>query len=148
MEWHHDGYCLTDDRARVDLDAVYALLQTTYWAARRTREIIAKSVRHSLNFSLTRDGVLVGFARVATDYATHGYLCDVVIAEEHRGKGLGTWMVGRVLEHPYLNGCRIDLFTRDAQEFYRSLGFGTHKDECMVRYPPGYAGGSEAAPKR
>jgi hypothetical protein len=41
-----------------------------------------------------------------------------------------------------LAGCRLDLFTRDAQGFYRAFGFAAHKDECLVRYPPSYAGGS------
>ena len=142
MEWHYDAYCLTDDRARIDLDAVWKLLQSTYWASRRSREIIEKSLRHSIGFSLLCGSAQAGFARVVTDYSTHGYLCDVVIAEAHRGKGIGTWMVRQILDHPELASCRIDLFTRDAQEFYRPLGFGAHKDHCLVHYPPGYAGGN------
>jgi ribosomal protein S18 acetylase RimI-like enzyme len=146
MDWHHDNYLLTDDSARLDLDAVCALLQSTYWAAQRSRATIQASLRHSLNFSLFRGGIQVGFARVVTDYATHGYLCDVIIAEGHRGRGVGTWMLRQILDHPALAGCRIDLFTRDAQEFYRRLGFGPHKFPCLVRYPSGYAGGSSPGP--
>jgi ribosomal protein S18 acetylase RimI-like enzyme len=77
----------------------------------------------------------VGFARIITDYSTHAYLCDVVIAEAHRRKGVGKWMLRQILDHPSLPGCRIDLFTRSAQGFYRGFGFGTHKDESLVRYP-------------
>ena len=135
MDWHHGDYCLTDDLARLDLEGVCALLHSTYWASQRSREIIEKSLQHSINFSLLRSGVQVGFARVITDYSTHGYLCDVVIAEEHRGKGVGKWMLRRILDHPALCSCRIDLFTRNAQGFYRGFGFGTHKDECLVHYP-------------
>jgi len=54
-------------------------------------------------------------------------------------------MMRQILQHPELSGCRIDLFTRDAHGFYRSLGFGPHKYECLVRYPPGYEGGGAAA---
>ena len=136
MDWHHEGYCLTDDPARLDFDRVCALLHSTYWASRRSREVIEKSLRHSMNFSLLRHGAQVGFTRVITDYCTHGYLCDVVIAEEHRGRGVGKWMMRQILEHPALSGCRIDLFTRDAQEFYRPFGFGPHRFTSMVRYPP------------
>ena len=104
--------------------------------------MIEKSLQYSINFSLFHGGKQIGFARIITDYSTHGYLCDVVIAEEHRQKGLGQWMMRQIVEHPALAGCRVDLFTRDAQAFYRRFGFGRHKDECLVRYPMGYAGGS------
>ena len=33
-------------------------------------------------------GRLAGFARVVTDFATFGWLCDVVIDPAHRGRGL------------------------------------------------------------
>ncbi|MEO6788028.1 MAG: GNAT family N-acetyltransferase, partial [Chthoniobacteraceae bacterium] len=94
------------------------------------------SVRRSLSFALLHGVKLAGFARVVTDGATVGYLCDFVIGKEHRGLGLGQWMLTRILEHPDLQGCRIDLFTRDAQDFYKPFGFGPHRFTSMVRYPP------------
>jgi len=135
MTWQQDDYTLTDETARLDLAAVAALLHSTYWAADRSAETIERSLRHSLNFGLFHGAQQVGFARVVTDRATVGYLCDVVIAEGHRGQGLGKWLLTCVLEHPELKGCRIDLFTRDAQEFYRAFGFGPHRYTYMVRYP-------------
>ena len=41
-EWQRDDYTLTDDKTRLDLDAVCSLLHTTYWATARPREVIAK----------------------------------------------------------------------------------------------------------
>jgi len=139
MHWAKDDYTLTDELARLDLDATCALLHSTYWAAERSREVIEKSLRHSLNFGLFHGGKQVGFARVVTDRATVGYLCDVVIAAAHQGQGMGKWMLQCILEHPELRVCRIDLFTRDAQEFYRKFGFGPHRFTNMVRYPPSVA---------
>jgi ribosomal protein S18 acetylase RimI-like enzyme len=92
--------------------------------------------RATSSSGLLHAGRLVGFARVVTDRATVGYLCDFVIAKEHQRKGIGKWMLARILEHPDLRLCRIDLFTRDAQEFYRAFGFGPHRFTSMVRYPP------------
>lgn len=135
MRWDFAGYELTDEAARLDLEAVITLLRTTYWAADRPRDVMARSVQSSLCFSLFHEGVQIGFARVITDYATVGYLCDVVIADGHRGRGVGKWMLACILEHPQLNGCRIDLFTKDAQKFYSALGFGPHCYTNMVRYP-------------
>ena len=135
MQWQQGQYTLTDETGRLDHAAVIALLRTTYWAAERPDEITERSFRHSLNFGLFHGTEQVGFARVVTDRATIGYLCDVVIADGHRGKGVGKWLLTCVLEHPELRGCRIDLFTKDAQEFYRAFGFGPHNYTNMVRYP-------------
>lgn len=142
MHWQHGEYSLTDETARIDLAAVVSLLRTTYWAAERPVEVTARSLRHSLSFGLFRGSEQVGFARIVTDRATVGYLCDVVIAPAHQRKGLGKWLLTCILEHPELKGCRIDLFTRDAQEFYRAFGFGPHRYTNMVRYPAGAPGGS------
>jgi GNAT superfamily N-acetyltransferase len=142
MEWHHNDYTLTDANERVDLRAVCTLLAGTYWAAHRAPDAIVRSVRHSLCFSLFHAGEQVGLMRVVTDYATVGYLCDVIISDAHRGHGLGKWMMEVILTHPGLQGCRLDLFTADAQEFYRSFGFGPHRFTSMVRYPEKYAGGA------
>ena len=73
---------------------------------------------------------------MVTDAATVGYLCDFVIGKDHRGLGIGQWILTQILGHPDLSGCRIDLFTRDAQEFYKPFGFGPHRFTSMVRYPP------------
>ena len=147
MNWDHGEYLLTDETSRLDLEAICALLHSTYWASTRSREVIEKTLRHSLSFGLFHKERQVGFARVVSDRATVGYLCDVVIAAEHRGLGLGKWVLQTILEHPELKTCRIDLFTRDAQEFYRQFGFGPPKFTHLVRYPPGYAGGGSAAPE-
>lgn len=135
MHWQHGDFSLTDETQRLDLAAVTALLRSTYWAADRSPETIERSLCHSLNFGLFHGAKQVGFARVVTDRATVGYLCDVVIADAHRGQGIGKWLLTCILEHPELRGCRIDLFTKDAQEFYRTFGFGPHKYTNMVRYP-------------
>src|SRR5580765_8901128 len=97
MQWSNGEYTLTDESARTDLKAVCELLHSTYWAAQRKTDVIEKSLRHSLNFNLFWQARQIGFARIITDYATHAYLCDVVIAEEHRGKGVGKWMLQQIL---------------------------------------------------
>jgi GNAT superfamily N-acetyltransferase len=142
MEWRLREYVLTDDPERADLAAICTLLSGTYWAKGRTPAVIDRSVRGSLCFSLFHEGRQIGLTRVVTDLATVGYVCDVVIAEEHRGQGIGRWMMATIIAHPELRGCRLDLFTGDAQEFYRSFGFGPPRYTSMVRYPDDYAGGS------
>ncbi len=123
MHWQRDGYELSDDKARLDLRAVKALLDTTYWAAARSPELIAKCIEHSVCFGLFHSGQQVGFARAVTDFSTFTYFCDVIIASEHRGHGLGKWMVEMMLAHPALQTVTQCLRTRDAHPLYERHGF-------------------------
>jgi ribosomal protein S18 acetylase RimI-like enzyme len=140
-----EDYELSDDTTRLDLDRVCELLRGTYWAADRSREQIALSLRHSLCFGVFHSGRQVGLARVLTDQGASSYLCDVVIDPEHRSRGLGGWLMRSILGHPAVVRTRMLLVTRDAQEFYRGLGFATHPFECMVRAEACLAGGDGRA---
>jgi ribosomal protein S18 acetylase RimI-like enzyme len=135
-----ENYELSDDATRLDLERVCELLRDTYWAADRSREQIALSLRHSLCFGVFHCGRQVGLARVLTDQGSSSYLCDVVIDPEHRSRGLGAWLMHSILGHPAVVRTRMLLVTRDAQEFYRRVGFATHPYECMVRAEARLAG--------
>jgi ribosomal protein S18 acetylase RimI-like enzyme len=136
MESSYAEYSLTDDPAHVDLDVVCRLFRDTYWAANRSREQIARSIRNSLCFSVQVAGRQVGIARVLTDHGASSYICDVVIHPDHRGRGVGSWLMRCILVHPAVRDTRVVLITRDAQPFYRELGFVTHSFECMVKAEP------------
>lgn len=126
-------YLLTTDRAVIDRQALYRLLAGSYWAADRSRDVIDRSLEHSLCFSLFHRDAMIGFARVVTDASLFAYLCDVVIAAEHRGSGLGKWLMECVLSHPDTRNIRKWLLaTRDAHGFYRQHGF------VPVAYPAKY----------
>ncbi|GGH15484.1 GNAT family N-acetyltransferase [Silvibacterium dinghuense] len=128
QEWSRGPYCVTTALNALDLDIVHGFLSTTTWAAGLSRTALMRAVSHSLCFSLLEDRVQIGFARVITDYATYAYLCDVYVAEAHRGQGLGRWMMLCVLDHNILRRLkRISLLTHDAETFYRELGFEAAK---------------------
>jgi GNAT superfamily N-acetyltransferase len=129
-----DNYLLTDDKARLDFDAVYELLGATYWAAERSRETMRTAIEHSVCFSLFHEGKQIGFGRVITDFATYNYLCDIIIAPGHCGRGLGKWLVETMLAHPALQSGPIYLRTKDAHELYRAFGF---KDSRCMRLGAG-----------
>ena len=123
-EWTREGYLVSTDPARLDLRMVHGFLRGSYWASGVTREVVERSVENSLVFGLYRDGQQVGFARVTTDHATFAYLSDVFILEEHRGSGLGNWLMEIILSHPDLRGLRRwMLATADAHGLYRRHGF-------------------------
>ena len=123
-EWHRDGFTISTDPARLDRDAIYAFLSTSYWARGIPRDVMERSIAHALPFGIYEGERQVGFARVVTDRATVGYLGDVFVLEPWRGRGLSQWLVQCVLEHPDLQGFRRwFLLTRDAHGLYAQHGF-------------------------
>ena len=119
-----DGYFISTDPARLDVEAVHAYLTRSYWAGGIPRETVVRALRGSLCFGLFHGTEQVGFARVVTDRATFAYLCDVYVLEGHRGRGLGKWLMGAVMAHPELAGLRRFLLaTRDAHGLYAQRGF-------------------------
>lgn len=131
MEWVKEAFTLSDDKGRLDFNAVCGLMKTSYWAAERPSDAIAESIAGSLCFGLYYGGAQIGFARVVTDKAVFSWLCDVIIAEEYRGQGLGKWMVGCILEHRDVRHTRFHLATRDAHGLHERFGF--QRFECMGR---------------
>jgi GNAT superfamily N-acetyltransferase len=123
--WRRGEYVISTDRSRLDLDAVHAYLsEEAYWSPGVPRAVVERSIEHSLNFGLYRGDEQVGFARVVTDYATFAWLADVFVLREHRGAGLGKWLVETAVSHPELRGLRRwILATGDAHELYARFGF-------------------------
>ncbi len=114
---------MTDEPSRMDMDAICRLLADTYWAAHRPRAHTECACQHSVCFGLFHQGRQVGFARAISDHATFTYICDVVLAAEHRGRGLGRWMLRTLLDHPQLQTSTYALRTRDASGLYAAFGF-------------------------
>ena len=139
MNWHRPPYRITDVPASVDLNVVHEFLTNSYWARGIPKGTVARGIAHSLPFSLFAVERQVGFARVVTDRATFAYLADVFVIEAERGRGLGAWLVGTVLEHPELQGLRRWLLaTRDAHGLYVKLGFSIPSDLSifLTRHDP------------
>ncbi|WP_110513248.1 GNAT family N-acetyltransferase [Herpetosiphon llansteffanensis] len=125
MHWQRDDYTISTDPALLDYAAIVVGLHQTYWAAERDPALIIRSVEHSLCFGVYHGQQQIGLARVITDYAVFAYIDDVYILAEHRGKGLGKWLVQTVLAYPELQGLRRWLLaTRNAQGLYAQVGFG------------------------
>jgi GNAT superfamily N-acetyltransferase len=112
------------DPSRFDLELIHGFLGRSYWARGIPRELVERSIRHSLCFGVYEGSRQVGFARVISDYATFAYLSDVFVLESHRGRGLASLLVRAIRAHPSLQGLRRWLLsTRDAQPLYARHGF-------------------------
>ena len=123
-EWARDGFTISTDPARIDLDVVHGFLATSYWAEGIPREVVRRSIEHSLCFGLYQEGRQIGFARVITDRATFAYLGDVFVLEAFRGRGLARWLLEVIQAHAELQGLRRwVLLTRDAHALYQQAGW-------------------------
>lgn len=136
-----DGYVLTTEAARVDLDRVHRWLSAeSYWAAGRESDVVTRSIQGSLPYSVFAGADQVAFARAVTDGATFAWICDVFVDGDHRGRGLGGWLVDSIIEDLSAAGVnRFLLATRDAHEVYRRSGFtaleGAHRFMEIDRRP-------------
>ena len=131
MEWSYADFVIDDDCRKTDPEAVYHLLQDTYWARGREIETVQKTIANSHCFNVWKDGRQVGFARVVTDYAVFGWIADVIVDKEFRGLGLGKFLVECICEHPDLPKHLLVLRTKDAHSLYEKYGF--RRNEFMSR---------------
>ena len=139
VESRRGEFLISTDPRRLDLDAIHEFLTNSYWARGIPREVVARSIEHSLCFGIydesraqlphpaseARCGApQVGFARVISDFATFAYLGDVFVLEAYRARGLSKWMMESIVGHPRLLGLRRwVLVTRDAHGLYTKFGF-------------------------
>lgn len=136
LEVRKDEYMICDDKAKLDLTWIFETLSKSYWANTRSKELILKTIENSHCFSLFHNDKQVGFARVITDYATFAYLCDLIIDDKYRGKGLGKWFTNTIIsESKCGESSKWMLVTKDAQGLYKKYGFNTisNPDNIMMK---------------
>lgn len=124
MEEVENGYLVSSDQKRLDVDLVHRYLsEQSYWAKGRSLDVVRRSIAGSLCFGVYKGLEQIGFARVVTDGATFAWLCDVFIVDGHKGAGLGKRLLGCVLAEPKLQGLKNFLLaTQDAHELYAKYG--------------------------
>jgi GNAT superfamily N-acetyltransferase len=130
------------DPARLDRDRVHGWLATeSYWAAGRTRAAQDAAVDASRNFGVydAETDEQLGYARVITDGVTFAWLCDVFVAADARGRGVGVALVEGVVDAlAPLDLKRIALTTADAHGLYERFGFRglEQPEQWMARMGP------------
>ena len=129
FEHRRNEFLVSTNPTRLDLDVIHGFLSSCYWAKGIPREIVARSIKHSLCFGVyDGSGAQVGFARVISDFATYAYIADVFVLESHRGQGLGKLLMEGITQHPELQGLRRwSLSTLDAHGLYAQFGFTSLK---------------------
>ena len=137
---------ISTDPARLEIGFIHDFLRTSYWAQDIPRELVERSLEHSLCFGAYHadTGRQVGFARAVTDRATFAYVADVFVAPEHRGRGISKRLMQAILDHPELQGLRRFLLaTKDAHGLYAQFGFrplASPGDFMTIHHPALYRG--------
>ncbi len=125
MKWKKDGFTIRTKKNKMNIPYIHEFISNkSYWAEGIPLAVVKRSIKGSLCFGIFHATKQIGFARVVTDSATFGYLADVFIDENYRGKGLGKWLMEVIVSHPELRGLRNwMLATRDAHGLYEKFGF-------------------------
>lgn len=122
-----DDFDFSADPARLDRARIHAwLAEESYWAEGRPRATQDAAIDASMNFGIydAGTGAQLAYARVVTDGVTFAWLCDVFVAREARGRGVGVALIhGVVAALEPLGLKRILLATGEAHGLYEKFGF-------------------------
>lgn len=124
-EKHIGKFLYSTDKSKLNLDYIHHFLsKESYWAKNIPMDIVKTSIEGSLCFGVYENNKQIGFARVITDYATFGYLADVFIDKDYRGRGLSKELMAFIMEQDVVKKLRrFMLATLDAHSLYAQFGF-------------------------
>jgi GNAT superfamily N-acetyltransferase len=108
------------------VDDLVALYQTAWWSVGRVRGDVEVMLGGCLPCGVVDGaGRLVGFARAISDGVYKALVCDVIVAEQRRGEGLGERIIDTLLGHPRVARCaHVELYCLPALiPFYERWGF-------------------------
>jgi GNAT superfamily N-acetyltransferase len=135
MERIEGELIITNDKSQLHLETVFEFLSKSYWANKRPREKIRKSIENSVCYGAYIGEKQVGFARIVTDGATMYWLCDVFIDEAYRGQSIGKKLIEAIVTSDEFKDLMGVLGTQDAHGLYEQYNFVSDPDRMMRRTP-------------
>jgi GNAT superfamily N-acetyltransferase len=123
-----DAYEVRHRLSPAQTDELLRLYAGEWWSAGRTAPDVARMLRSSdLLFVVVerRSDTLAAFARVLTDSTYLALVLDVIVAPDHRERGLGRLLMGSICSHRTLRAVTsIELVCQpELVPFYRQWGF-------------------------
>jgi len=137
-EIQYKEYVISNDKSKIDKQAVLDFLTRSYWANKREPERTLRAIEASDCYGIYHQEKQVGFARIVTDGATMFYLCDVFIHEDYRGQELGKILIETIINDVKYESLMGLLGTLDAHGLYEQYGFIRDTERFMKR-PPSWA---------
>lgn len=106
------------------------------WACYTAPDVAAKyqaALKNSLTYVAEADGALCGYVRALDDHGFYLYICDLLVAQPHRRRGLGQQLMERLcLDYP----AQVVYVMSDADGFYEGKGY--HREGSVFEVtPPG-----------
>ncbi len=137
--WKQDGYIISTDRTLLDIHVIHQFISTeSYWGIGRSREAMEKAMNNSAFcfglYDANSQMKQIGFARVVSDLLTFGYIADVFILSEYRGKALGTWLIETITQHPELKALRRITLLTETPDFYRNFNFKVFDQTSQTKF--------------
>jgi len=118
-----------------DPTAFFDLFETTEWneAYRASPDELARANAASWRTLSAFEGDrLVGFGRVVGDGVLHATVFDLIVHPTHRGRGIGSEILCRLIDECRRYGIRdVQLFAaRGKRSFYEQHGFTARPDDA------------------
>ncbi len=124
---------ISTDKTKLQIDVIHQFITNSYWAKGRTKKLVQTTIDNSLCFGVYKEDKLIGFGRVATDYAVFAYLMDLFVLPEYRGKGYSKQLMDAIINAEELKECKTWLLkTSDAHDLYKQFGFTELKNSNIV----------------
>lgn len=119
------AFILSDNRARIDMEWVLDQLANQYWSKYEPRDILRRSIDGAHPYGLyAPDGSPAGFLSILSDGVFNARLSNLLIIPEHRGRGLGRWIMSTLLfESRFSSVRKWQLQTDDMHTLYERFGF-------------------------
>ena len=108
-----------------DVEAARLLLEVNGWGARVANPDVFRRLVECSQVVLVaaQEGEVIGFLRALTDGIFNGYISMVVVAAEHRGKGIGTALVRAAMGERREMTWVLRAGRTGVSAFYEKLGF-------------------------
>jgi len=121
----YKGYTITTDKGLLQPETIHKWLsENAYWCKHIPFHLVKNAFDNSYTIGAIKDGRQIAYARLITDYSIFGYLADVYVEEQHRGKGISKKMMELLMNEDWVKNLRVlMLATVDAKGLYEKFGF-------------------------